>query len=288
MKYISALLMLSMLIGCTMSANENPPQLTITPIVGTSTGVTGTFVSGPSSTILIDTQMTPPEGNALVEHIRETGKPLTAIYITHAHLDHALALDILTAAYPDARLLATPSVAEAVNQLYPQWKQQFGEDPETSLARPDFVFEVVGDSINVDGVELEIVPALQGDTPDNTAVWIPSQSTLIGGDILFNQVHLFFVETPASEDRARWLAEIDRLEALNAEIIIPGHILPNLSFDNTTYDFTREYISLFDQAINSDMTAEEVVATIKAHFPSADPGSEFLLEMSANALKGEP
>ncbi len=203
LKYLSPLLMLAMLIGCTMPTDQNVTQLTINPIIGTTTAVTAVIVSGPSSTILIDTQMMSSEGDALVEHIRETGKPLTAIYITHAHQDHALALDVLTASFPDARLLATPSVADAVNRLYPSWKQQFGEDPATSLARPDFAFEPVGDSINVDGVQLEILPALQGDTPDNTAVWIQSQSTLIAGDILFNQVHLFFVEMPTSEDRAK-------------------------------------------------------------------------------------
>jgi len=201
-------------------------------------------------------------------------------------VDHALALDVLTAAFPDATLLATPGEGSAVNRLYPEWKQRSGGNLDGSPAMPEFQFEPVGDSIDVDGVRLEILSPLQGDTPNNTAVWIPSQSTLIGGDILFNQVHLYFVEQPSSADRAAWLAELDDLEALGAQTVIPGHILPGLPFDSTAFDFTREYISLFDQAASSSASADELVAAVKAAFADADPESEFLLVLSAEAIMG--
>ncbi len=84
-----------------------------------------------------------------------------------------------------------------------------------------------------------------------------------------------------------WLAELDRLEALNAETIIPGHILPGLPFNKSTFDYTREYIRLFDQLVNAGMTADEIVASINARYPDADPESEFLLRMSANVHIGD-
>ncbi len=253
-------------------------ELTIIPIIKTSIA---TLISGPTSSMLIDTQLTVDEGNALIQKIRETGKPLDAIYITHAHIDHGFNLDILSSAFPNARLLAAPEVGESLNLQYAAWKQNFGEDSEDSLLRPEFVFEDVGDSIDIDGVQLQVLYPLQGDDQFNTAVWIPSESTLITGDMLSNQVHLFFVEQP---DRSAWLDALNRLEELDAQTIIPGHTLPELALDGVAYEFTREYINLFDELILSGASADEVIETITTKYPDADPGSLFILERSAVAV----
>ncbi len=80
-----------------------------------------------------------------------------------------------------------------------------------------------------------------GDMIDNTVVWIPSIGTLYGSDVLFNQAHPFTCEvTP--EERLQWIRDIERLEKMNAEVIIPGHQKPGMPFDTSAYTFTKDYL----------------------------------------------
>ena len=75
----------------------------------------------------------------------------------------------------------------------------------------------------------------------NSAVWIPSIKTLYGSDILFNQAHPFTCELTA-EERQQWIRDIERLEKMGAEVIIPGHQKPGMPFDSSSYTFTKDYL----------------------------------------------
>lgn len=262
-------------------AQNTAAQLDITPVYGTSMAA---VITGPQSTILIDAQLSNQDALTLNQLIRETAKPLTAIYITHAHPDHVLGLDVLLSEFPDARLLAIPSVAEEIRNLYASWRQQFGARLDLNLEMPELNFETVTNAIEVDGVSVEIITGLQGDTPDSTAVWIPSESTLVAGDILFNQVHLLFTAQRTSEGRETWLSSLDRLESYDAETVIAGHTKVGLAFDGSAIDFTREYIEAFEQAVSASSSADEVIQVMSVQYPDSELA--FLLGASAAAVMG--
>ena len=80
-----------------------------------------------------------------------------------------------------------------------------------------------------------------GDLKYNTVVWIPSIKTLYGSDVLFNQAHPFTCEVTA-EERQQWIKDIERLEKMGAEVIIPGHQKPGMPFDSSSFSFTKEYL----------------------------------------------
>ena len=84
----------------------------------------------------------------------------------------------------------------------------------------------------LEGKRLEIIPELMGDMKYNTAVWIPSIKTLFASDVLFNQAHPFTCEM-TTEDRQQWIKDIERLEKMGAEVIIPGHQKPGMPFDDS-------------------------------------------------------
>ena len=54
---------------------------------------------------------------------------------------------------------------------------------------------LAGKTITLEGQTLEIKGPVQGDSADNTYVWIPSTKTVIAGDIVFSGVHAWTRET---------------------------------------------------------------------------------------------
>jgi len=128
---------------------------------------------------------------------------------------------------------------------------------------------------------------MQGDHVHATAIYIPSIGALIGGDIIFNKIHLWLGEaTPQA--RKAWLASIDRMRALHPRIVVAGHKLPGLPDDDTALAFTRDYLVAFDAATAASKTAKELVARIKARFPDTrDVLDDFILPNSAKVATGE-
>jgi glyoxylase-like metal-dependent hydrolase (beta-lactamase superfamily II) len=59
-------------------------------------------ISGERDAVLIDAALTPDDAGRVVDWIREIGKNLTTIYITHGHGDHFFGLNTILDAFPNA------------------------------------------------------------------------------------------------------------------------------------------------------------------------------------------
>jgi glyoxylase-like metal-dependent hydrolase (beta-lactamase superfamily II)/rhodanese-related sulfurtransferase len=74
-------------------------------------------------------------------------------------------------------------------------------------------------------------------SPDDVQLWLPEQKVLISGDITFNERLLPIL---LHTDVAGWIETLDKVEALEPEIIIPGHGAPtDLA---TVTKFTKDYL----------------------------------------------
>src|SRR4051794_17459584 len=73
------------------------------------------LVSGPSEAVLIDGGFTLSDGKAVADAIKATGKKLTTIYISQSDPDYYFSLGAIKAAFPEARVLATPATLAAIN-----------------------------------------------------------------------------------------------------------------------------------------------------------------------------
>ncbi|HHW4678424.1 MAG TPA: MBL fold metallo-hydrolase [Xylella sp.] len=67
--------------------------------------VSSLLVTGNKEALLIDTEFSAADARQLVEKIKAAGKRLTTIYISHGDPDYYFGLDIVHAAFPDARVL---------------------------------------------------------------------------------------------------------------------------------------------------------------------------------------
>lgn len=75
------------------------------------------LLTGPTEALLIDGGFTFPDGDALVEAIRATGKTLTTIYVSQSDPDYYFSLKPIHAAFPDARVLAASETLAAIDQV---------------------------------------------------------------------------------------------------------------------------------------------------------------------------
>ena len=85
----------------------NPGEASIFP-------VSSSLIVGEHEVALIDAQFQRNDAQTLVDRIKATGKPLKTIYISHSDPDYYFGLDVIKAAFPDAKVIATPATIEAI------------------------------------------------------------------------------------------------------------------------------------------------------------------------------
>ncbi|OFW56555.1 MAG: hypothetical protein A2133_08555 [Actinobacteria bacterium RBG_16_64_13] len=248
--------------------------------------VASVIVMGKTDAILIDAQWTLSNAHRVVAEILETGKNLKTIYLTHAHPDHYFGVGTIAAAFPKARVVAIPSEADVINKQFfgkiEIWESVIGAHNVCRETTP--VESLAEDYLELEGQRLEIISKVIGDMRYNTMVWIPSIKTLYASDVLFNQAHPFTCEVTADE-RKQWAREIDKIEKMGAEVIIPGHQKPGMLFDSSALDFTREYLVATEEELARTDTVAGFYYAMAERFPEANL-LHLSNEMNANVFKG--
>jgi len=233
--------------------------------------VNSVIVEGEHEVMLVDAQLTKTNAQRVLEEIKETEKPLSIVYITHEHADHFLGLEVFKEAYPGVRIIATSAVVDRINMVYQEkidkWKKIFGSGA-TSHAVAISRFD--GNSIEFEGAKIEVLRDIQGDTDENTMLWIPGQRILIAGDVLFNDMHVYTAETD-SKARGKWLNSLQKIRELKPSVVIPGHSKVGAPLDaSTAVHFTENYLLVFEKEFKTAKDADSLVNTMKEKFPSSD------------------
>ena len=247
--------------------------------------VASVIVTGKTDAVLIDAQWTLSNAHRVVAEILETGKNLRTIYVTHAHPDHYFGLGAIADAFPRAKVIALPAVARMINKQFfgkiEHWESVIGV---TNTPRKTVNIEPVsGNYFELEGHAIEIIPEIMGDLKYNSVVWIPSIKTLYGSDVLFNQAHPFTCEVTA-EERRQWIRDIERLEKLGASVVIPGHQKPGMPFDESSFDFTKDYLAATEEELEKTGDVAGFYYAMVKRFPDANL---FISnEMNSGVFKG--
>jgi alkyl sulfatase BDS1-like metallo-beta-lactamase superfamily hydrolase len=218
------------------------------------------------------------------ERIREwCAKPLSTAVFTHGHIDHVFGLapfeaeaeakgwalphvvahELLPARF--ARYVLTAGYNGVINQRQfqfaaPFWPTEYRYPDE--LYRDRHAFELGGETWQLSHDK--------GETDDATWVWNPDRRVLCTGD-------LFIWASPNCGNPQKvqrypreWAAGLRKMQALRAEVLLPGHGLPILGADRIELALgeTAELLeSLVDQTLemmNAGARLDEIVHAVQA------------------------
>ncbi|ASR50037.1 MBL fold hydrolase [Paenibacillus kribbensis] len=248
-------------------------------------GVSSTIIYGPTEALLFDAQFSRSNALRLVAEILETGRELKQIFISHFHPDHYLGLGVIKEAFPNARVMAYKEVAEEANAAFSfkidYWGTEvLGNNGSKTVVNIERIEEP---HLTVDGEQIDILGLMRGDAEHEAILWIPSIKTLVAGDLVFSDAHVWVADARFPEDRQAWLDNLDTLEALKPEVIIPGHAPNDRPYNPNGIKFTRCYLKDFMHHLTESTDSANLIARMEQLYP--DLVVHICLELSAKILK---
>jgi glyoxylase-like metal-dependent hydrolase (beta-lactamase superfamily II) len=234
----------------------------------TSSPIASTLIYGERDAVLVDPPMTYEQVQRVGDWIEASGKHLTAVYATHGHGDHWFGTDLLLQRFPDAIPYATNGTIAMMHQQ--------GTVGRAEVWDVDFPGQIPPSPVNyrtvpVDGIELEghrllAVEVGHTDTDDTTVLHVPSIGLVVAGDVAYNGVHQYLLES-AHGGVETWLAALDKVAALQPRAVVAGHKNKDLPDDPAILDQTREYLLNALRLLAEKLSPQEYFDEMIALYP---------------------
>jgi glyoxylase-like metal-dependent hydrolase (beta-lactamase superfamily II) len=220
------------------------------------------LLMGETDAALIDAQLVLSEGQHVADVIKRSGKNLKWVWITHGHPDHSTGLAKIVAAFPDAKVLAHPRVAENAGRLFEQYKKPLnrffpGDIPEAPVVPTAHE----GDTLELEGVTVKILEFEEGETDFTTALLVPSLSAVFAADMVYHRVHPWLNELRVDGVREH----VDALDAMEGvTTIYPGHGEP---LGKDYLDEYRAYLDFFMSQVPEAKDSNDLIRRVWAKNP---------------------
>ena len=285
---LGALAVLVITLATPLAAQDKPLTVQVLQTSAGSLYSNAALIMGERDAVLVDPPFTKADAHRVAAMVLDSGKRLTHVFVTHDHPDHFFSMDVLQEAFPDAEIVAHPVVVADIWRSLPfkvrRWSPMLGEN---GPAYPGAPRALTGDTIMLEGHALKVLGPMQGDHVHSTALWAPGIKALFPGDIVYNEMFLWFGEHGPAEIAA-WGEALAQLAELDPEIVVAGHNKPGLASDASGIAFSRRYIAAWPGLVAASRDAADLQARVRAAFPSAiDVLDGFLLVNSSQVAKGE-
>ena len=156
----------------------------------------------------------------------------------------------------------------------------------TGAVPPDHFFSGDSTVLSAGGLELSLF-ATPGETDDALSVWFPAEKVLFCGDNLYRSFpNLYPVRGVGNRDVPAWIDSLNRMLALDADALVPGHTDPFIGRNEvrtviTNYrDAVRHVFDKTIEGMNAGKTPDELAAEIR--LPEHLAGLDYLGEYYGN------
>ena len=211
------------------------------PIV--SSPLATTLILGDHDAVLVDVPFTRKQVARVGDWVESFGKRLAYIYATHGHGDHWFGTDLLLQRFPGAIAYATEGTIRLMHKQATAgraelWDLDFpGLIPDSPVVyRP-----IPAEGFELEGHRLVAIETGHTDTDDTTVLHVPSIGLVVAGDVAYNGVHQYLLESAEGGIEA-WLNAIDKVAALSPGAVVAGHKNKDLPDDPVILEQTRDYL----------------------------------------------
>jgi len=182
------------------------------------------FVVAEEGVVIIDALGSPALAERLVAVIAGiTPKPITHVLVTHYHADHIYGLQTFKAL--GAKIIAQKGAKEYIHSETARLRLQASRtdlapwvDEQTQIVQPDQWVDG-GEDMTLSGTRFHLALVGPSHTPEDLAIWVPSERALFSGDLIFNG-RLPFV---GKANSSHWIKALDQMTDFDAVAVVPGH-----------------------------------------------------------------
>lgn len=262
-------------------------ELSLKPYRADANGfsVSSVIVSGEKEAVLIDAQFTQADAYRVAADILASGKKLTTIFVSQGDPDFYFGLEALKKVFPDVKVYAKQSTVDHIKKTLPKkievWGPKLGANGPKNPILPEVFTQ---DAIDLEGQKLEIINLAENSEP-SYVVSIPSLKAVVGGVVVFGDMHLWTADAQTKEARQGWIKMLDKITALKPAIVIPGHAMIESKSDVSQVAYTKNYLVTFESELAKAKDSASLIAAMKKKYPKA--GGDSLLELGAKVNKGE-
>jgi len=245
------------------------------------------LLSGAKEAILIDGGFSLPDGRAVADAIKASGKTLTTIYISQGDPDYYFSLAAIKSAFPSAKVIAASGTIAAIRASVEKkiaiWGPQLKENGPQSLADIVFPEPFDGPALTLEGHTIEI-HSIEG-LNNVRYLWVPSLQAMFGGVLVFSGLHVWTADTPTRQARATWIKTLDAMAARKPAVVVPGHLAADAALDVSAITYTRDYLVAFEEELAKAADGAALITAMTRRYPNA--GLAPALQIGAKVAKGE-
>jgi glyoxylase-like metal-dependent hydrolase (beta-lactamase superfamily II) len=211
------------------------------PIV--SSPLASTLILGEHDAVLVDPPFTRQQVQRVGDWIERSGKRLAFIYATHGHGDHWFGTGLLMQRFPGPIAYATEgTIAMMHHQATEGRAERWDVDFPGLIPDSPVVYQPIpAEGFEVEGHRLIAIETGHTDTDDTTVLHVPTIGLVVAGDVAYNGVHQYLLESAGGGIEA-WLTAIDKVAALKPRAVVAGHKNKDLPDDPAILEQTRDYL----------------------------------------------
>jgi glyoxylase-like metal-dependent hydrolase (beta-lactamase superfamily II) len=233
--------------------------------------------------VIVDSQFLVSEATALIQKVRQLGKPAVALLITHPHPDHYNGAALIQAAFPNIEIIATQNTFDGIKSSEgPKrafWTPIHKADYPPTTAFPTRI-AVSGEPLSLAGANFIFQDLGAGECESNGMIFMPEHGILFSSDLIYNGVHPWLAEGRSTA----WLGQLTGALATYSGVrqIYPGH---GVATSLIGYNVMLHYINRFQVLLRTLADHTAVAAAMKKEFP--DYPLEMLLDYNIPAVAKE-